>query len=89
MAESIYHRQSRSLILHNKLQLAESICHVIRSYLSDNCENRGDGFAEILIVQSHLVKEPYPLPPYSVEFWWTFKLLQARILTNKRGQDGR
>jgi len=30
-------------------------------YLSDNDDNRGDGFAEILIVQSHPVKVPYPL----------------------------
>ena len=76
MAESIYHRQSRSLILHNKLQLAESICHVIRSYLSDNCENRDDGFAEILIVQSHLVKEPYPLPHQQ---WGKFGVNTVRI----------
>ena len=29
--------------------------------LSDNYQNRGDGFAEILIVQSHPIKVPYPL----------------------------
>jgi len=29
-------------------------------YLSDNDDNRGDGFAEILIAQSHPVKVPYP-----------------------------
>jgi len=39
-------------------------------YLSDNYQNRGDGFAEILTVQSNPVKVPYPLPrPVMGNFW--------------------
>ena len=45
-------------------------------YLSDNDDNRGDGFAEILIVQSHPAKVPYPLPHQQ---WGKFGVNTVRV----------